>query len=271
MKTLAILLLSALSCVAQIGGLRSPAFVGNLAPRGGAATNSLDDVTAYWKLDEASGNNRADSGPNGQTLTDSGTVAAATGKINNGADFEFTAETSTLTHADSATLSLGADTDFTLSAWVKIESLSAFREPIVDKCPDVITPGDGTEYVLEVEQNFNTFSLTVGNGSANAEVRATTFGVVPTGSFIFVVAWHDSSANTLNIQVNNGTVDSQAWSGGTQNGANAFSVGSSTANSQIRFDGVIDEVGFWKRILSSGERTTLYNSSSGITCCPFPP
>jgi len=51
MKTLAILLLSALSCVAQIGGLRSPAFVGNLAPRAASGPNAWYDVETVANTD----------------------------------------------------------------------------------------------------------------------------------------------------------------------------------------------------------------------------
>ncbi len=272
MKTALLILLA--SCVGALAQFKvgTPPFVGQVRPRSGNA-NSLDDVTAYWKLDETTGNNRADSGPNGQTLTDTGSVPAGTGKINNAINTDTTAESSTLTHADSATLSLGADTPFTVSAWVNIESVPVFPFPILDKT-DGISVDAGWEYGFRIETSQNQFALTVGNGVTTGEIRASTFGTIGAGqlaTWIFVVAWYDNVAQKLRIQVNDGTVDETAWTGGTQNGANQLALGSSASNANVRFDGLIDEVGFWKRVLSSGERTSLYNAGAGITCCPFPP
>ena len=46
---------------------------------------------------------------------------------------------------------------------------------------------------------------------------------------------------------------------------NPFAIGVWTgAFPSGNMDGLIDEVGFWKRTLTSGERTQLYNSGNGL-------
>jgi hypothetical protein len=66
------------------------------------------------------------------------------------------------------------------------------------------------------------------------------------------------------IQINNGTP--QAWSYGAvipRTFTGDYRVGSNQDFGE-KASGLIDSVGFWKRVLSSGERTTLYNSGNGI-------
>lgn len=230
----------------------------------GGGSSTLDDgLTAYWKLDEASGT-RVDSGANGQDLTDNNSTGSATGKINLGGDFEF-ASLNYLSHADSATLSLGADTDFTFSCWVNLESKPAFSGGIICKNGDA---GDAAEYLLRWDAG-DSFIFAVGTGSANQLVAASTLGAPSLATWYFIVCWHDSTANTVNIQVNNGTADNAAWSGGTVDGGNEYRIGAYSFNPGFAFDGIIDEVGFWKRVLTADERTELYNAGAGKTCCPF--
>ena len=79
------------------------------------------------------------------------------------------------------------------------------------------------------------------------------------------MAWHDAASNTTNIQVNDGTVDSVSHSGGVYNGTADFALGALFIGTpSYHFDGLVDEVGFWKRVLTSQERTDLYNSGSGL-------
>jgi hypothetical protein len=44
-------------------------------------------------------------------------------------------------------------------------------------------------------------------------------------------------------------------------GSQAFRIGANSASAYL--EGSIDEVGFWKRMLESGERAMLYNAGAG--------
>jgi hypothetical protein len=77
-----------------------------------------------------------------------------------------------------------------------------------------------------------------------------------------LIAWHDDSANTLYLQINDGTPDSASFSGSITDGSGDFMVGSRNGTER-HYDGLIDEVAIFDDVLTSAERTWLYNSGSG--------
>jgi hypothetical protein len=222
----------------------------------------LTNLISYWKLDEASGDALDSHSTNHLTET-SGTIASTTGKIGNCRDFEL-GETEYFTIADSAALSTG-DIDFTLACWVNLESKTAGqRQTLISKYN---TTGNQREYWLTYNPTAggtsNPFGFTVSsNGTAFTVHESTTFGTPSTGTWYFLVAWHDAANNTLNIQVNNGTVDSTSYSSGVFDGTSPFVLGARETVDNL--DGLLDEVGFWKRVLTSDERTALYNGGNGL-------
>jgi RHS repeat-associated protein len=70
----------------------------------------------------------------------------------------------------------------------------------------------------------------------------------------------------LHIQVNNGAVNNVAYSSGVFHGNLAFAIGG-RSDGVATFNGRIDEVGFWKRVLSPAEISALYNAGVG---CQYP-
>src|SRR4051812_43478016 len=108
-----------------------------------AASPLLTNLASYWKLEEASGTRADEIGS--QTLTDNNTVTQAVGKLGNAAQFT-AANSESLSHADSATLSLGADQDFTLGAWVYLDSKGANRVIASKWAPGLATKD--IEYLL---------------------------------------------------------------------------------------------------------------------------
>lgn len=225
-------------------------------------------LVSWWTLDEASDGSvpvaRNDShGAN--HLTDNNTTRSAAGKKSNGADFEID-ETEWLNRADNAALNTG-DIDFTFTAWVRFESAPANVQgrPIVVKYG---LAGNQREYLLmwenDVGSGLDHLEFVVSNdGTAVTSVRATTLGTPSLATWYFVVAWHDATANTINIQVNNGAIDSAAHATGVFNGTADFEIGSLNGLAAFSMDGLIDEVGFWKRTLTTVEKTWLYNEGTG--------
>jgi hypothetical protein len=58
--------------------------------------------------------------------------------------------------------------------------------------------------------------------------------------------------------------NTKSYSGGITVNTRDFTIGTQNDTANIfRWDGLIDEVGFWKRVLTSAERTELYNSGNG--------
>jgi hypothetical protein len=215
------------------------------------------DAVAFWKLDEATGTQRNDSrGEN--HLTDNGTISQITGKVG------FAAGGTTGGHylelLDNADMSLGTDTAMTLAGWVRFTSVSGTRS-IIGKGGQ--TGGSATDYPYRLElAPVTQFRFHVSNNVSVQSVFASSFGTVPNTTWIFVAAWHDPNANTVNIQVNNGAVDSGAYSAGTYDDTGPFRM--FRVLNQSGMEGALDAWGFWKRVLTSGERTLLYNNGDGL-------
>jgi len=223
-----------------------------------ALTNNL---ISYWKLDEASGTRYDSHGTN--DLADNGTVTSATGKLGAAGDFEVD-NIEYLSIASNSSLNTG-DIDFTFSAWVRLESKGANRFIIAK---DHITSGQ-REYALYYSSVADRFRFELHSATDSAtNVTANALGSPALSTWYFIVAWYDSAADMMYIQVNNGTVNSAA-KGTLQAGSSAeFRIGARQYTGLVQpFDGLIDEVGFWKRVLTSDERTQLYNSGSAL---PYP-
>jgi len=223
------------------------------AAGGGAPSSLLDGLVSYWKLDEASGT-REDT-PGSNDLTDNNTVGSAAGILGNAASF-VAANSEYLSHTDNAPLSTG-DIDFTFAYWVNLNNNNT-RMTLVGK--DV---AGGREYEL----NFNStrFEFDVFNGvdTQLGQVANNNLGLPSTGTWYFLVVWHDATANTVNIAANAGTANVAATSGAVGDGNATFNLGRrSYAGNESYLDGFLDEVGFWKRVLTTAERACLYGGGT---------
>lgn len=215
-----------------------------------------DNLVVYYALDEASGNATDSLGAN--DLTDNNTVGSDTGIQSNCRSFA-SASSEYFSRADNATLSMG-DIDMSIAGWVYLASKPA--DEMAWACKG---SGGGGEYDLDWLNSSDRFRFRVwgasGFGSAGS-VSATTFGAPATSTWYFLVARHAATANTISICVNDGTVDSAAHSAGIFDGGNVFSLGSFGGVADFA-NGRIDELGIWKRLLTSAEITELYNGGSG--------
>jgi hypothetical protein len=221
-----------------------------------ASAQLTTSLIAYWELGEASGN-RADShGSN--TLADNNTVTQAAGKVGNAADFERD-NTEYLSIADNAALSTG-DIDVTMCAWVYFESL-AMGAGQIRQIISKEGASDG-EYYLFYDSTADRLSFTVYGASAYGSGGAVNWGSAPSATtWYFVCGEHNASANTIRIKVNDGAWVSVGHSAGIFDSDGAFRLGLNSAAQSM--DGLIDQVGFWKRTLTDAEHSFLYNSGNG--------
>lgn len=231
----------------------------------GIPASMQSGLQAYWNLDEASGTRDDAFGAN--DLADNATVTQATGKVVSAAQFT-AANSEYLSIADNAALSTG-DIDFTVAGWIYLDTKVSSQYLI----SHYDAGGAQRAWALAWEASYSTaadrFALYVSSdgtyteGTTGKFVAASSLGSPSTGTWYFIAAWHDASANTINIQVNNGAVDSVAWSAGVFDSNAAFTIGARSDPAGY-VDGRIDSVGFWKRVLTSAERTALYNGGNGV-------
>lgn len=213
------------------------------------------NVTAHWSFNETSGN-PVDTIAS-IALTDTNTVGTAAGKLGNARDFEASSSEYFIC-SDHANLSMG-DIDFTILIWVNAESFGADRVIVSKSAPS------GIEYDLYYQAGAQRFVFRVGtSGFASYDfIEANNLGTPSAGTWYFIVAWHDATANTINIQVNNGTADSKSYSGGSYNSGNDFTVGADYSGAS-HWDGLLDELIISKSVLTAGEKTTIYNGGNGL-------
>jgi hypothetical protein len=220
----------------------------------------IDNLMAWYPLDEASGN--AIDAHSSHDLTETGgTIASATGPggVNGSRDFELD-DTEYFTVGDHADLSMG-DFDFSLVAWVRLEGPQNPRGTLIYKGFDT-----AFEYSVTFDGYDNTglfyFKIASATNFVNfTGIGSSDFGVAAGATWYLVVARHDATANTIDIGVNAGTQTSTAYSFGGWDGGTAFNIGGSSEGQPL--DGMLAQVGVWKKKLTSDEITWLYNSGNG--------
>lgn len=215
-------------------------------------------MISYWSQEDASGNSTDAHAAN--DLTDNNTVGSATGIVSNGRDYEASSsESHSIADGSQTGLDFGNE-DFTIALWVKGEGFSGFSDQYIVSKGGVNLAG----YVLLWSWSDDRFRFEVGDANfSTGNVLANTLGAPADATWYFIVCRHNATANTLTICVNDGTVDSASWSNGCVDTASTFRVGANSAGSASFFDGIIDELGIWGRVLTAAEITELYNSGAG--------
>lgn len=223
----------------------------------------LTSLVSYWTLDESSGNAVDAVVASANDLTAVNAPGTAAGKINTSRSFA-AASSRYFSKASNAALQLG-DIDFTWTAWAYLTSVPGTNNAIVSRW----TNGTNDREALLMYNNSGVFRflLSSDGGGTSVQLDASTFGAASLNTWYFVCAWHDAVNNVVGISVN-GTANTTGYSSGVLVGVADFQIGA--FNSLNYWDGRIDEVGFWKRVLTSGERAELYNSGSGLAY-PFAP
>lgn len=210
-----------------------------------------DNLVAYWSLEDAT------DAVGSLDLTNNNSVTFDTGIVGDGAVFA-SASSQSLSHASDTTLVMG-DVDFSISMWVYLETRTDYQTFIAKD-----NGGSTYEYSVRYDRfGSNRFQFLISNdGTAEQTwVAASTFGIPPEATWCFLVCRHDATANEISICVNDGTVETTSHSGGAYAGSATFYVGD--AGGYFYLNGMLDEIGIWKRVLSDAEVTELYNSGSG--------
>lgn len=237
-----------------------------------AATDIVNDATlstsllSCWDLNETSGTRVDDDGAN--DLTDVNTVTSVTGLLGNSASFT-AANSEYLTIASasqSPDLSIsGSAGDITVGGWIYLQTKPTGGMDILSKYNFA---NGQREYWLYWNDTNDRFEFRVFNSTTGSNiVTASTFGAPSVDTWYWVMGWVDNTANTVNISINDGTVDSTALTVTTHNGSATFNIGATGASGGFnKMDGYRDVTAVWSKVVSSGERTSLYNSGTGIPC-----
>lgn len=251
MKSLALLLIFTVSAFAQ--GLDA----GLLKSR---SSSLLDKLSGYWRLEEASGT-RYDRSINANHLSATGTPGQDTGKsgfcvnLTNGAN-------QVLSIPSNSSLQVPS-TDFEVTFWIKLAQTNTTRV-CVAKSNSSGTVMEWATYLTNTKMTFQVKDST----GAFPTAQPSTLLIVDT--WYFVDAYYDKAGKTVNLSLNNGTATSVAATNSINSAAADFTIGAFSGSSGS-MAGLIDEVGYWKRLLTPGERAILYNNGTPGTHPQFHP
>ena len=224
----------------------------------------LTNLVSVWELEEASGT-RADAVvDSGNDLSDNNTVTQTTGKVGNcalftGANLEFLSKTSNA--------SLQVSGSFSWAAWINMSTLLTF--PLISKWSSTGAAGDREYYLAYVHGYGFNFAIRDSGDTTNYSVIHAS-GVASTGTWYFVTGVYDASGPNLHVNVNAGTRSTIAGPASPASSDNPLTFGVFDSGTDY-IDGMLDQVVFFKRAITTGEETTLYNSGNGLSYADMQP
>lgn len=146
--------------------------------------------------------------------------------------------------------------DISIWGWFNLDTVLTSFQGLISKATG--TSDATTEWAIYL--NGSSLRFDVSDGSATKQALYAT-AIVP-GDWYFVVATYDSSDKKARIYVNNSTAaESTALVGSPNNITALFNIG---RYSSLYTSGRIDGVGITSRLLTSDERTTLFNLGKGM-------
>ena len=209
----------------------------------------ITNLMHYYKFD---GNAKDAVGSNDGTINFA--TYTTSGKINGAYDFDGTNDRIYINSNN-----LSGKSQITIALWVKFDALISDRALISNW--DV-----GTQQLILFYDVPNVLRIIFnGEGEALHSVSAAYTPPID-GSWIYIIAEYDGTNGTVKLFVNNsqvGTTTSFTAGEVLLIADNDLYIGASNDLSRD-FDGKIDEIGIWNKVLTSNEKTELYNSGNGL-------
>jgi hypothetical protein len=216
------------------------------------------NMFAHWRLDEVTGPSSRVDEINGINLSATGSPVGTTGKLGGAVEI-----TNTSNYLSSTSSQLrGSDITFGFHGWVNFNAVS--NNAVVLGIWD--TSGSfQVSYRLVVSGSSLRFEVSP-DGTIGAAVGITSPIVISAGAWYFVSCWHDASANTVNIKINDGSISSVSHTGGVWNSSLTFALGlgflsgvaSNVSNAKL------DSWTFWRNGFPiEPEIGAIYNSGAG--------
>jgi pimeloyl-ACP methyl ester carboxylesterase len=200
-------------------------------------------IQNFWTLDEASGN-RADS-VGGIALPPTNTPGSAASVNGNGL---LPTTLNFLSVPNTAALQTG-NISFTVACRFKPSGVG-LNQTIVAKGTNTVTTTMEWGLCLLASGQLD---FDVWQASAAQSLNATNFGVVKAGKWHDIIAWVDTTANTMNIEVN-GILTSVTKTKTPAANTGVFTVGAYANGNQIAGSAVIDDLTFSKSVWTAAER-----------------
>jgi hypothetical protein len=168
---------------------------------------------------------------------------------------------------------LDLDTTYSVSFWMKLDSMpsaSARSAAYMMYGTNTASPAGASQrlYIPGLE-GYVDRPLFISRNTASVDAQITTAGSISDSTWYNIVILQRGHNDTLQIYVNNvkyATAGGEIVFTGTVGGTDdALRFGNSGAGSSSYLDGILDEIGIWKRELTPVEVGQLYNGGLGKT------
>lgn len=241
-------------------------------PFGSTLSTLFTTLQAYYELDASAG----DATDNGFHCSVNGqTGGTGTGPDGSEQVLVFTAANPTraVTATSITNLQIGTG-DFCISAWAYLATKGSPTTRVI--AAKYNPTGGGHEWFLDYNGGTDRYRFAVStDGSADSARDASTYGSPATTTWTHILAWVDRTGNTINICVNDGTVDTTNLTFTAQALTNAVHIGDFQTEI-LGWDGRLAKIMIFKSAAGGGaiptatQRTWLYNSGAGRTYKELP-
>lgn len=227
--------------------------------RSNIASSLLNNIVSYWKLDGNSNDSVASN--NG---TDTNITYTGSGKINQAANF---VGTSYINVGSTSSFSFIQNTGvFSISFWMKTTSFSTLYYPF----GNTPTSSEKGFFISKTAAGAIQIQVFNGTGNANSLVSYNTVNsVISDNNYHHIVIVIDKATTTVKIYkdsvLQTTGSNTSLWNLSSGNSSRTLNIGSInwTTPTTFSFNGSLDEIGIWNRVLTQSEITELYNSNVG--------
>lgn len=235
----------------------------------------LEGLVAWWEFNEAPGEDRLDSTLNSRDLSETSLPVAADSN-------SLTGTTSVRTSLNSALVDYDLEPyridTFYVSMWVYVSSSAP-----ASGVPYIIgvwqTTGDNRSWALRYNYATEVFLLYVSDDGVfdTNNTLTTTTATMGRDQWTLVEFYFDSDTSELGVAVNNGSFETvtigatSVYKGGVGSANVPFMIGGRPSDtvggsfSGEEFDGLIDQVVMWDRVLTQSERDQIWNGGNGVS------
>lgn len=225
-----------------------------------APNGLLNSLKAYYKFDSP-GYYDDSYGSNALTASGSPLNSAAFGVINGHVNCNASTQ---LRHAHNSDFDLGTGISFTCSIWLNPNSWSGTYRPVIGQYD-----GFNNDYSWILLGTSGQLDFVGYPTNTSNQQRIHIANPLTTSVWSHVVVGYDSGAGQLFTQLNNGARSTVSIVGDLNASIHDFIIGYAYVLGGEFYDGRVDECAFWKRVLSTTDVASLYNSGSGLPLSSF--
>jgi hypothetical protein len=155
----------------------------------------------------------------------------------------------------------GGMRDWTAALWFYADALSG--NTVVAACGGSSGTGTTLNWMFQLQGTALWWHVGLGTTPLGS-VEASTFGALSINTWYLAIASHEETTDEIAISINNGTVDTGTANISANSSESVF-IGKWGNLSQNRYyPGRVDEFAFWNRLLTTDEKTEIWNAGSGI-------